>query len=170
MGRIMAAFAGDLVSDVEASKGTRVAMRAGLAVTAIFSLSGAAIGLGGPKVATGKGPLLPLSLEQIRSAKAGGTGCSWSMGKGGLVRFAAADDHAVIRLSSGVRQLRPAADARDLFPFTFDGWTGDGVTVKVISAGSATRFGTEALRKPANLVIAEGGRRTGLRGRLTCGS
>ena len=166
----MAAFAGGRVSNAEASKGTRVDMRAGLAATAVLSLSGAAFGLGGSKVATGKELLLPLTQEQIRSAKAGGTGCSWSMEKESLVRFAAADDHAVIRLATGVRLLRPAADARDLFPFTFDGWTGEGATVKVISAGSATQSGTEALRKPADLVIAEGGTRTSLRGRLTCGS
>jgi hypothetical protein len=57
----------------------------------------------------------------------------------------AADDYAVIRLSSGARLLSLAADARDLFPFTHDRWTGDGIVIKTIAAGPAVRNGSETL-------------------------
>ncbi|MEJ8630201.1 hypothetical protein P0F65_10790 [Sphingomonas sp. I4] len=37
----------------------------------------------------------------------------------------------MVRLGSGIVQLRPAANAGDLFPFTHDRWVGDGITVTV---------------------------------------
>ncbi|HXH14757.1 MAG TPA: hypothetical protein VNJ10_01340 [Sphingomonas sp.] len=132
--------------------------------------SQAAIGSPGTAEAKRTAGALPLSSAQIRGAKATGTGCSWSLAKDRGIRFAAADDHAVVRLPSGVVALRPAADARDLFPFTHDRWSGDGVAVRVAPVGPATRKGSETLEQVADLEVAVGGSLRKRRGLMVCGS
>jgi hypothetical protein len=141
-----------------------------LVVAMLAGISQAAIG--SPGVADAKRTVgaLPLSSAQIRAAKATGTGCSWSLAEDRRIRFAAADDHAVIRLPSGVVALRPAADARDLFPFTHDRWSGDGVAVSIASVGPATRKGSETLEQAADLEMNVSGRIWKRRGLMVCGS
>ncbi|MFN3774801.1 hypothetical protein [Sphingomonas parapaucimobilis] len=115
-------------------------------------------------------PLRPLSMAMVMKAGAAGTGCSWSLAKERRMRFAAADDHAVVRLASGIVQLRPAAGAGDLFPFTHDRWVGDSITVTVTSVGPSMWKGTEVNEGAADIEVRNGGRRWIARGRLTCGS
>lgn len=115
-------------------------------------------------------PLRPLSMAMVMKAGAAGTGCSWSLVEDMRMRFAAADDRAVVRLASGIVQLRPAAGAGDLFPFTYDRWVGDGVTVTVTPNGPSRWKGTEVNEGAADIEVRNGGRRWIARGRLTCGS
>ncbi|MCT8002804.1 hypothetical protein NZL82_13060 [Sphingomonas sanguinis] len=86
------------------------------------------------------------------------------------MRFAAAGDRAVVRLASGMVQLRPAATAGDLFPFTHDRWVGDSITVTVTPNGPSRWKGTEVNESAADIEVRNGGRRWIARGRLSCGS
>lgn len=115
-------------------------------------------------------PLRPLTMAMVSKAGAAGTGCSWSLARDRRMRFAAADDRAVVRLASGIVQLRPAAGAGDLFPFTHDRWVGDSITVTVTSVGPSRWKGTEVNEGAADIEVRNGGRRWIARGRLTCGS
>ena len=141
---------------------TVVAMLAGIPQTAS--------GSPGAVEATRTAGALPLSSAQITAARATGTGCSWSLTKDRRIRFAAADDHAVVRLPSGVVALRPAADAHDLFPFTHDRWSGERVAVRVASVGPAKQRGSEALEEAADLEVNVSGRIWKRRGLMVCGS
>lgn len=113
--------------------------------------------------------LLPLTFEQVMAAGAAGTGCSWSRSAGRGMLFAAADDRAVVRMRTGIVVLKPAADAGDLFPTTFDRWTGEGMTVEVRPRGRTTIRG-ESMVQPAILVVTVRGAARYLDGRLDCGS
>lgn len=115
-------------------------------------------------------PLRPLSMAIVMKAGAAGTGCSWSLEKDGRMRFAAADDRAVVRLAAGIVRLRPAAGADDLFPFTYDRWTGDDITVTVKPGGPSTWKGTEVNEGAAYIEVHTAGHRWAARGRLNCGS
>lgn len=142
-------------------------------VMVVAMLAGASQGaIGSPGVADVKraAGALPLSSAQIGAAKATGTGCSWSLAQDRRIRFAAADDHAVVRLTSGVVALRPAADAHDLFPFTHDRWSGDGVIVIAASVGPATRKGSETIEQAADLEVSVGATMWKARGLMVCGS
>ncbi|WP_257575330.1 hypothetical protein [Sphingomonas sanguinis] len=86
------------------------------------------------------------------------------------MRFAAADDRAVVRLDSGIVHLRPARGAGDLFPFTHDRWARDGLTVTVLPVGPARWKGTEVNEGAADIEVHIGDARWIARGRLTCGS
>ncbi|WP_230483825.1 hypothetical protein [Sphingomonas sp. Leaf21] len=114
--------------------------------------------------------LEPMSHADAEQGGAAGTGCSWSLAKDRRMRFAAADDRAVVRLASGIVRLRPADPAGDLFPFTYDRWAGDGVTVTVTPIGPSRWKGTEVNEGAADIEVRNGGRRWIARGRLTCGS
>jgi hypothetical protein len=106
----------------------------------------------------------------VMKAGAAGTGCSWSLAKDRRMRFAAADNRAIVRLASGIVRLRPADGAGDLFPFTYDRWTGTGVTVVVTPVGPSSWKGTEVSEGAANIEVRTAGRRWVTRGRLSCGS
>lgn len=153
-----------------AAKSACSVMATVMVVAMLAGISQAALGSPGAAEATRSGGALPMSFAQIRAAKATGTGCSWSLAKDRRIRFAAADDHAVVRLPSGVVALRPAADAQDLFPFTYDRWSGDNVAVRVAPVGPAKRGGGEALEETADLEVNIGGRIWKRRGLLGCGS
>ncbi len=154
-----------------AASGPSLSMMGTIAVVAMLAgLSQTAIGSPGAVEAKRTDDPLPLSSAQIRAVKATGTGCSWSLVVDRRIRFVAADDLAVVRLPSGVVSLRPAADAHDLFPFTHDRWTGDGVAVSVASVGPATRKGSETLEQAADLEVDVGGRLRKRRGLMVCGS
>ncbi|MDR6116031.1 MULTISPECIES: hypothetical protein [unclassified Sphingomonas] len=115
-------------------------------------------------------PLRPLSMPMVMKAGAAGTGCSWSLATDRRMRFAAADDRAVVRLDSGIVHLRPAAGAGDLFPFTHDRWIGDSITVTVTPVGPSRWKGTEVNEGAADIEVRNSGRRWIARGRLSCGS
>ena len=86
------------------------------------------------------------------------------------MRFAAADDRAVIHLASGIVRLRPADGAGDLFPFNYDRWTGAGVTVTVTPVGPSSWKSAEVNEEAADIEFRMGGRQWVARGRLSCGS
>lgn len=152
------------------SRPARAVLGTVLIVAMLADISQAAIMSPGAADAKRAAGALPLSFAQIRAAKAIGTGCSWSLAKDRRIRFAAADDHAVVRLPSGVVALRPAADAHDLFPFTHDRWSGNGVAVSVASVGPATRKGSETLEQAADLGVSVGATIWKRRGLMVCGS
>jgi hypothetical protein len=62
-------------------------------------------------------------------------------------------------------QLRPAAGAGNLFPFTHDRWIGDGITVTVTPVGPSRWKGTEVNEGAADIEVRNGGRRWIARGR-----
>jgi len=152
------------------SDGSRFIVAGGVMAAVAMLLPGVAIGSVGMKGGGASERLMPLTAAQIEAAGASGTGCSWSLGRDGPIRFAAADDHAVIRLASKLMRLRPAADAHDMFPFTHDSWSGDGISVSVVAAASGTKEGSEAIGSPADLKVTIRGHATSRRGRMICGS
>lgn len=128
--------------------------------------------LAAPAVAVDQGgrlDLLPMSREQVAEAGAAGTGCSFLVDRRTIV-FAAADDRAIVRLPSGIVAMHPDAGAADLFPFTYDRWTGGGLSVTVRATGRAVRRGGESVRRTAVLEISSGAVARSRRGLLDCGS
>lgn len=83
--------------------------------------------------------------------------------------FASGDDRAVVRLRTGVVVLKPAVGGGDLFPTTFDQWTGEGMTVQVPPRDRTTIRG-ESMVQPARLLVTAHGAACYLDGRLDCGS
>ncbi|MBD8735361.1 hypothetical protein [Sphingomonas sp. CFBP 13706] len=114
--------------------------------------------------------LQPMTRAQVMEAGAGGTGCSWSMTGDRRMRFAAAGDRAAIRLGRAVMVLAPAPRSRELFPFTFADWRGEGVTVRVGQVGRARWVGTEASTARATLTVSMRGVSRRIGGTLSCGS
>lgn len=153
-----------------ASKSACLVMGTVMVAAMLTGISQAAIGSSGAAYAKRTAGALPLSSAQITAAEATGTACSWSLAEDRRIRFAAADDHAVVRLPSGVVVLRPASDAHDLFPFTHDRWSGEGVAARVASVGPATRKGSETLEQAADLEVSVGGKIWKRRGLMVCGS
>ncbi len=82
----------------------------------------------------------------------------------------AADNYAVIRLSSGARLLSPAADARDLFRSLMIAGRATASSSRPSRPDQRSAMAARRLERPADLEIADRGRRTNLRGRLICGS
>ena len=112
----------------------------------------------------------PMTLDQVVEAGAGGTGCSWSKTGDHRMRFAAADDRAVIRLAGRIVVLAPAPHARELFPFTFTDWQAKGLSARLTQIGPARRLGSEATNARATLTITVGGTSRRLAGTMSCGS
>ncbi|WP_260596813.1 hypothetical protein [Sphingomonas endolithica] len=119
-----------------------------------------------------RGPLLlqPMTSDQVFEAGAAGTGCSWSLPPDRPMRFAAAEDRAVVRLDGRMIILAPRPNAPELFPFTFKDWHAEGVTVHIQPIGIARRVGTEATTSRATLTIAVQGKSQRIVGALSCGS
>lgn len=98
-----------------------------VAVSSTMATTPAGVALNGVQATPPVLPLRPLSMVMVMKAEAAGTGCSWTLAKDRRMRFAAAEDRAVVLLANGVVRLRPAPGAGDLFPFSHDRWVGDGV-------------------------------------------
>jgi hypothetical protein len=120
--------------------------------------------------APGSTLLQPMTFDQVFQAGAAGTGCSWSLPPDRRMRFAAAEDRAVVRLDGRMIILAPAPNAPELAPFTFKDWRGEGVTVRIQPMGVARRVGTEATTSRAMLAIAVRGKSRRTVGALSCGS
>ncbi len=86
------------------------------------------------------------------------------------MRFAAAGDRAAIRLGGTVVVLAPAPRSRELFPFTFADWRGEGVTIRVGQIGKARWLGTEDSTARATLTVVIRGVSQRMYGTLSCGS
>jgi hypothetical protein len=115
-------------------------------------------------------PLQSMTSDQVFEAGAGGTGCSWSLPPDRRMRFAAADDRAVVRLEGRMIILAPEPNAPELAPFTFRNWQAEGVTVRIQPMGVGRRVGTEATTSRATLIIAVRGKSRRIVGALSCGS
>lgn len=118
-------------------------------------------------------PLQPMTYEDGEATHTVGTGCSWKTktlkGKGWLISMH--KDIAAVRMSGGLRTLKPAKDAKDLFPFTYDRWTdGRGNVISVRETGKSRQIGTEAVETLAALDIGTGGVTRSWHGLLNCGS
>lgn len=117
----------------------------------------------------GRLDLLPMSREQVAEAGAAGTGCSFLV-DGTTIVFAAADDRAVVRLSGGIVSMHSDAGTSDLFPFTYDRWRNEKLSVAVRATGRAVRRGGESALRAAVLTVSSGGIVASRRGLLDCGS
>lgn len=112
----------------------------------------------------------PMTSAQVTAAGAAGTGCSWSLKGDRRLRFAAADDRAVIRLVGRMVALAPTAHARELFPFTFEEWQAKELTVRLRQVGPTRWQGTESMTAQATLTISVRDRVRRMSGRIACGS
>lgn len=138
-----------------------VASAAVLSVSAICSVAASA-------AVPGFG-LQTLTLQEASESQAAGIGCSWSLPRERGMRFAAADDHAVVKLGGRLTRLRPRDGAKDAFPFTYDEWVGEGVSVTIARSSMRRDRGSGLLTGAAALRLARDGRIRVLAGRIECG-
>jgi hypothetical protein len=115
-------------------------------------------------------PLETMTFEEVASAQAAGTGCTWLGGSGSTRRVAMKEDRAVVKREGKIVVLRPAAGAREVFPYTYHHWTGGGMDVSIENGGNEVGRGPEHVETMATLTLEEGGRSRSWPGRLNCGS
>jgi hypothetical protein len=115
-------------------------------------------------------PLQTMGLADGERTRTLGTGCTWSDGRPRAWRMAMTDDRAAVKRGGRYVIMRPAPGARHLFPFTYDRWSGGGMTILVRETGRSRKMGTEAFETPGSLSITERGVTRTWRGRLSCGS
>ncbi|GAA0460211.1 hypothetical protein [Sphingomonas molluscorum] len=114
--------------------------------------------------------LQPSTIEDWRAVGMDGTGCYWSARRNGPVLFAAAGQTAVTKVAGRVVVLAPAPEARELFPFTYDAWTSDRLTIRVNDSGVVRAMGEETVTTDALLIVTAGAKARRMRGSLICGS
>ncbi|MBP2513819.1 hypothetical protein [Sphingomonas sp. PvP018] len=115
-------------------------------------------------------PLEPSTYADWRAAGMDGTGCYWSRRKDGPVLVAASGRTAVARMAGHVVVMRPDAEADELFPFTYDAWTGPGLRIRIEDSGVVRAMGDETVTTDATITIESHGITTRLRGSMICGS
>jgi hypothetical protein len=129
----------------------------------VVGMSAAAAGIINP-------PLQPLSPALLAAAKIHGTGCVWQRTARGPILLAMSDDHAVVRGGDKTIVLLPTPDAHDLFPFTFDRWQADGLTVTIKVALRLTRENDDRLTGPAIVTVKRDAGSQRLTGVVSCGT
>ena len=144
-------------------------MRMIIAMALAATMPGAASDAAPPK----KISAVPFELMTYKDGGVTGTlgaGCTWSERRGdrGWI-VGMTDDRAAVKHRGQLIVLKPAPGANDLAPFTFDRWTGGGLTIVIREVGPATADGTTGV-SPAMLVLTEAGRTRSYRGVLSCGS
>lgn len=115
-------------------------------------------------------PLETMTFDEVASARAAGTGCTWLGGRGFTRRVAMKEDRGVVKRGGMIVRLRPAADAVEVFPYTYHHWTGGGMDVLIVNSGKEVGRGPEHVETMATLTLTENGRSRSWRGRLSCGS
>ncbi len=115
-------------------------------------------------------PLQTMTMDEIMKARAAGTGCAWSSGSGRTVRVAMKKDRGAVKRDGRIIALRPAADAKEAFPYTYHRWTGGGMLISIRDSGRRIEQGYEHVETVAKLTLTENGRSRSWRGRLSCGS
>jgi hypothetical protein len=115
-------------------------------------------------------PLETMTFEEVAFARAAGTGCTWRGGAGFTRRVAMKEDRGAVKRDGRILRLRPAADAREVFPYTFHHWIGGGMGISIKDSGKEIGRGPEHVETLATLTITEEGRSRSWRGRLNCGS
>lgn len=114
-------------------------------------------------------PLEPMTYADAERAGAVGTGCTWRGGSDRKARLLIAHDRAAVRWNGVVVILKPTADAHALF-FTYDRWTGAGISIVVSDSGKVVRRGHEFSETFATLGLTECGKILSYPGLLSCGS
>lgn len=114
-------------------------------------------------------PLEPMSHADAEQAGAVGTGCTWRGGPGRKARLSMADDRAAVRRNGEIVLLKPAAHAKTIF-FTYDRWTGSGISILIRDGGKVVARGNEHSETIATLELTERGKTLSYSGRLNCGS
>ncbi|MFE8585808.1 hypothetical protein ACFX59_17100 [Sphingomonas sp. NCPPB 2930] len=115
-------------------------------------------------------PLETMSFEEMAAARAAGSGCTWLGGKGFTRRVAMKEDRGAVKRDGRIVMLRPAADASEVFPYTFHHWVGGGMDILIKNSGKEVGRGPEHVETLATLTLTEEGRSRSWRGRLNCGS
>lgn len=95
--------------------------------------------------ADGARPSMALQVTTMadwRAAGLDGTGCYWSLHRGGPVHFVAAGNKAMTRIDGRIVILKPQRGARDLFPFTRDSWQSENLTIRSSIAPESERWAT----------------------------
>lgn len=110
------------------------------------------------------------TMADWRAAGLDGTGCYWSPRRGGPIHFVAAGGKAMTRIDGRILILKPRRGARDLFPFTYDAWQSDDLTIRVIDSARIRAMGYETVTTQALLIVSRAGTTSRLRGSLICGS
>lgn len=114
-------------------------------------------------------PLEPMSYADAERAGAVGTGCTWRGGPDRKARLSMADDRAAVRWNGGVVVLKPTADSHAMF-FTYDRWTGAGISIVIRDTGKVLLRGHELTVTIARLDLTQHGRTISFMGQLNCGS
>lgn len=138
-----------------------------LGLAALISPADAIVGTGRPT--SNATPFGIIDDADMNHGNMRGAGCAWVDRPGGSIRFVSSEDRALVKVKGAVRVLHPARGAPDAFPFTFDDWVGDGMTVTVIRYGQARARGESTVR-PAVLKGALGDRSFRSSGLLDCGT
>jgi hypothetical protein len=115
-------------------------------------------------------PLEPSTIADWRAAGMDGTGCYWSGRRGGPVLVAAAGRTAVTRMAGHVVVLSPHPKAAEMFPFTYDAWTGPGLEIRIEDSGVVRAMGYETVTTDATMTVITDRIVTRLRGSMICGS
>jgi len=115
-------------------------------------------------------PLETMTFEEVASAQAAGTGCTWLGGMASTRRIVMQKEREAVKRNGGIVVLRPAAGAREVFPYTYHRWTGGGMEVSIENSGREVGRGSEHVETVATLTLTENGRSRSWRGRLSCGS
>lgn len=105
-----------------------------------------------------------------RAANLDGTGCYWSPRRGGPMVFVAAGDKAMTKVNGRIVILKPRRDAREMFPFTYDGWQSGDLTIRVVDTARIRAMGYETVTTDAALIVTRRNVTTRLRGSMICGS
>lgn len=115
-------------------------------------------------------PLQTMTMDEIMQARAAGTGCAWLGGEGRTLRVAMKEDRGAVKRAGRVIRLVPAAGAKEVFPYTYHRWRGEGMEIAIEDSGRLVGQGTEHLETTAKLTLTENGRSRSWQGRLSCGS
>lgn len=138
----------------------------------LIAISVAAVPAAVPKGASSTStiPFETMTLQDMATARAAGTGCVWLGGKDFTRRVSIKEDRGAVKRNGRIVALRPMAGAKEMFPYTYDHWIGGGMDVLIESGGKVVGRGPEHVETMAKLILTENGRSHSWQGRLNCGS
>lgn len=137
------------------------------AAALLLTLCGPAAAWASPE---GDVPLQTMTMDEIMQARAAGTGCAWLGGEGRTLRVAMKEDRGAVKRAGRVVRLVPAAGAKEVFPYTYHRWTGEGMEIAIEDSGRRVGQGTEHVETISKLTLTVDGRSRSWQGRLSCGS
>lgn len=110
-----------------------------------------------------------MTIDEVVRADATGTYCTWLGSSGSTRMVAMKEDRGVVKRGGKIIALRPAAGSKEMFPYTYRRWTGDGMAITIDDRGKEIGRGPEQVETVATLRLADNGRSQSWRGRLHCG-